>query len=158
MLYQTEHVYYHFVIFWAKQKSNILQIYKFVLKCIVCSFPWNKLWITRESGSVFKFLTACTGVVSQITCCYVWRKGKFDYSTYWKTRHNLLHKSINYWTKKVYLYYMFLNRFKEAISLIFLVIYKWNLWGFNFSPLGLTSNLFNGKGPHFKTFTNKPSR
>ena len=98
-------------------------------------------------------------VVSRITFSYVWRKGKFEYSTHWKIRHNLLHiKSINYCTKKVYLWYIFLNWFKEAISLIFLVIYKRNLWGFNFSFLRLTSNLFNGKGPHFKTFIKKSSR
>lgn len=99
-------------------------------------------------------------VVSRITCSSVWRKGKFEYSTHWKIRHNLLHiKSINYTVPKgIFTLYISPNRFKQAKSLIFLVIYKRNLWGFNFSLLRLTSNVFNGKGPHFKTFTNKYSR
>lgn len=55
-----------------KQKSNILQIYKFVLKCMVCSFPWNKIWITRDSSvlNFLKFLTASTLLVESLVVMY----------------------------------------------------------------------------------------
>lgn len=137
-----------------------MQIYKFVLKCTVCSFLWNIIWITQDS-SVFnflKFLTACTFLVESLVVRYEEKESlntvlieKLD------TIYYILNPSIILY-QKVYLRFIFLNRFKQAKSLIFLVIYKRNLWGFNFSLLRLTSNVFNGKGPHFKTFTNKYSR
>lgn len=137
-----------------------MQIYKFVLKCTVCSFLWNIIWITQDS-SVFnflKFLTACTLLVESLVVRYEEKESlntvlieKLD------TIYYILNPSIILY-QKVYLRFIFLNRFKQAKSLIFLVIYKRNLWGFNFSLLRLASNVFNGKGPHFKTFTNKYSR